>query len=487
MNRSMIHNALLIAAVGVAGMIGSALCSSDVRAADASKSVDVAQGKPTGPAQSRSYHFIRAVAVDPRTPGVIFVATDNQGLLRSLDGGATWNLANAGLKNYLVYDVKISSATPNRLYAATWGGGVYQSDDSGVSWREINDGLGNTAAGALALRFDAPTRREILDVETSIGVYEGRGEPPVWRPISEGLRGWNGPQFQSLILFETAAPALYLGTERGLYTRALKTDGKARGWKEVAALKGKRVSALAGDAANGALYAGTVADGGLFISRDGGATWNAATGGLEKLWLRAIALHPVRRGLLYVATGAGVWKSDDGGETWTVLTDGLTDPDVRALAIDPAAPDRLYAGTHGALFRSDDGGAIWTKLEGLPFDPVEKQSTAIDAQTIPPAIPPTGPLSGPQPGPSTRPTPPAAFAKCNQCHGWTDPALNQKPTYWRTASNRRNWRATVTRMSEGTTISPEEQAQITAFLDRYTTPEPSHPQAAPKSSLPPKR
>jgi photosystem II stability/assembly factor-like uncharacterized protein len=412
----------------------------------------------------KPYHFIRAIALDPRVPGLLYVATDNQGLLRSLDGGATWNLANAGLKNYLVYDVKVSPSTPNRLYAATWGGGVYQSDDSGVSWREINDGLGNTAAGALALRFDAQSRREIINVGTSIGVYEGRGEPPAWRPVFEGLRGWNGPQFQSLILSEGASPAFYLGTERGLYTRLLK----AGGWKEVAALKGKRVSALAGDAAAGVIYAGTVADGGLFISRDGGATWNAATGGLEKLWLRAIVPHPARRGVVYVATGAGIWKSENSGETWKTLNEGLADPDVRALAVDPAAPDRLYAGTHGALFRSDDDGATWRRIEGLPFDPVEKQSGVIDAQMMPSPVPPSG-------APPSKPSPPASFAKCNQCHGWTDPALNQRSTYWRAASNRRNWRLTVARMVEGTTISPEEQAQITAFLERYTAPEPSKP------------
>jgi hypothetical protein len=41
------------------------------------------------------------------------------------------------------------------------------------------------------------------------------------------------------------------------------------------------------------------------------------------------------------------------------------------------------------------------------------------------------------------------------------------------AANRRNWRATIARMSQGTTISDQEQVQIADFLGRYTAPAPA--------------
>jgi photosystem II stability/assembly factor-like uncharacterized protein len=410
------------------------------------------------PPPSKLHHFVRAIAIDPRAPATVYVATDNQGVLKSIDDGKTWTFANTGIRNYLVYDVKTSTGTADRLYAATWGGGVYQSDDGGVSWRELNDGLGNTAAGAMALRTDPVTRREIIELGTSTGPYERRDDATTWRSIADDLRGWNGPQFQSLI---TTDAALYLGTERGLYTRRIGT----RGWMSIPALKGKRIAALAAGSLPGTLYLGTIADGGPFISRDGGATWRAAGVGLEKMWIRAIAPHPTRAETLYVATsGSGVWRSDDGGETWAATNGGLTDLDVRALTVDPVNPLRLFAGTHGAFFRSDDGGATWRRVDGLPFDPIERQITLIEAQSTP--MPPPAPLPTPQP--LSPPVPPPVFSKCNQCHGWTDPALNQKPTIWRVAATRRDWRTTVARMSEGTTISRDEQDQIAAFLDRYT-------------------
>jgi photosystem II stability/assembly factor-like uncharacterized protein len=422
--------------------------------------IDAAAAQPAPPPTPQSYHFIRAIVVDPRAPDMLYVATDNQGLLKSTDGGKSWAFINQGIKNYLAYDVKVSVTTPGRLYAATWGGGVYQSNDGGATWRELNEGLGNTAVGEIAIDAVAQGQYDRLAVGTSTELYERRGDQLAWHVITDRLRFWNGPQFQNALVIGPNAnvASFYLGTERGLYAR----QPGGRGWREIAALKGKRIAAMIVQPETGWLYAGTVADGGLFISRNQGITWQPSGAGLEKSWIRAILLDPSAPKRIYVATSdAGILKSDDDGATWTAINVGLPEKDVRSLALDPQHPDHLFAGLHGSgLFSSPDGGATWTRIEGLPFDPVEKQSARIDAQTTP------------SPG---KPAIPAAVAKCNQCHGWTDPALNQKPTYWRAAANHRsggNWRLTVARMSEGTTISQQEQADIAAFLDRYTAEPP---------------
>jgi len=410
--------------------------------------------QPAPPPGAPAY-FIRAIVVDPRTPDTLYVATDNQGLFKSIDGGKSWQFINQGLKNYLVYDLKLSATAPGRLYAATWGGGFYYSEDGGTSWREANDGLSNTAVGEIAVQADAQTPHDRLTIGTSTELYERRDDQLAWHPITDRLRFWDGPQFQNALVVGPDSGTLYIGTQSGLYAR----PRSARGWKEVAGFKGKRIAAMAARPDSGWLYAGTVGDGGLFVSRNQGIAWQP-TGGLETSWIRAILFDPSAPKRLYVATSdSGVMKSDDDGATWTAVNAGLPAKDVRTLALDPQHPDHLFAGLHGAgLFSSADGGSTWTRVEGMPFNTVEQQTALIDAQT---------PLS------SIKPAPPAAFAKCNQCHGWTDPALNQKPTAWRAAANHRNWRWTVARMSQGMTISDQEQAQITEFLDRYTTAAPA--------------
>ncbi|MGH8399163.1 MAG: hypothetical protein ACRETA_13105, partial [Gammaproteobacteria bacterium] len=103
-----------------------------------------------------------------------------------------------------------------------------------------------------------------------------------------------------------------------------------------------------------------------------------------------IAINPYNQNVIYIGTaGGGVWRTRDGGATWTPLFDrqlalGIGEPG--ALAIDPNNTDIIYAGTSQrvilgtgnsaffgppdssqALFKSTDGGNSWIQLgSGFP-------------------------------------------------------------------------------------------------------------------------
>ena len=83
----------------------------------------------------------------------------------------------------------------------------------------------------------------------------------------------------------------------------------------------------------------------------------------------AIAINPQAPEILYIGTDLfGIFKSIDGGATWTAASTGLNNLDIMTLAINPQTPDIVYAGTFGGgVFGSIDGGTTWTSMNtGFP-------------------------------------------------------------------------------------------------------------------------
>lgn len=148
-------------------------------------------------------------------------------------------------------------------------------------------------------------------------------------------------------------------------------------------------------------------------------------------------------------------KSEDDGLNWHRVGIGLWERDVRALAIDPVVPSRLYAGTHGkGLFRSLDSGHRWAPLGGIPAADADALIASLSAH-------PSRSDSGLKP--------PPAFAKCNRCHGWTTPDLNQARSFWLVPANRRDWGPTIQRMGPPAGLTPAEEAEILEFLTEYSS------------------
>jgi photosystem II stability/assembly factor-like uncharacterized protein len=133
-----------------------------------------------------------------------------------------------------------------------------------------------------------------------------------------------------------------------------------------------------------------VSAGGVYRSRDGGASWHPANAGVRAENLpdrypmaghnvHRVVMHPLDGRRLYRQCYHGTYRSDDGGATWTEITAGLPSDFGYAIACDPFEPDTVWqipeSSSHlrttvdGRLrvFRSDDAGRRWASLsEGLP-------------------------------------------------------------------------------------------------------------------------
>lgn len=140
------------------------------------------------------------------------------------------------------------------------------------------------------------------------------------------------------------------------------------------------------------LWCGTI-PGGLFYSGDNGDSWSLVRslwdhprrqewsgGGYDYAGIHSIVVDPrdSRHVTLGVSTG-GVWTTRDKGASWNLIgSSGLRnaymppelahDPihqDVHRLVQCPAQPDRLWMQHHNGIFRSDNGGESWQELQDV--------------------------------------------------------------------------------------------------------------------------
>lgn len=68
----------------------------------------------------------------------------------------------------------------------------------------------------------------------------------------------------------------------------------------------------------------------------------------------AIAVHPTNANIVYVGTAqGGLYRSTDGGATWTPLLDNALSLAIGAVAIAPSQPETIYVGTGEPNFSAD--------------------------------------------------------------------------------------------------------------------------------------
>ncbi|HEV8631072.1 MAG TPA: hypothetical protein VGV61_12200 [Thermoanaerobaculia bacterium] len=114
---------------------------------------------------------------------------------------------------------------------------------------------------------------------------------------------------------------------------------------------------------------GVFGGGALVRSDDLGRSWETRTQrpGDE---IFALALVPGEEGRLLIGTRTGVWGSSDAGTSWRQLSGSQPDlVEVSSLLVHPQHPQTVIAGTFRRAFRSTDGGATWRGVfDGMVLD-----------------------------------------------------------------------------------------------------------------------
>jgi hypothetical protein len=326
----------------------------------------------------------RGVVIDPT--GRILVLTDaHSGVLRSTDEGDTWTNP---IPNAAVYGVSASPGPHGVLWVAggdfaTGLASIWKSTDFGATWVEQSPaafnppGVEEVRAYAITVQ---PGTGAILaswigtdstTFSTVGGIVVSTNGGVTWKSSDRGLLPTFGPGFSSAsIVFDPLQPStVYLSTAGtsdsldgdGLY---VSRDGGAN-WQAI----GDRLRTLGAiivaarpqtPGYPAAVFAGFPD---LFVSTDHALTWTRSDTGLEGGFAQSVMDDGFGAGGYYAASGDGLFHSTNGGREWARINRWLGFDGVASVAVDLNSPLRtVYAASVNRVWRSINAGDSWTDV-----------------------------------------------------------------------------------------------------------------------------
>ncbi|MBY0528386.1 MAG: FG-GAP-like repeat-containing protein, partial [Gemmataceae bacterium] len=320
-----------------------------------------------------------SIAVSPTDPLTMLIASHDNGVARTTDGGKTWNTVltpdlrqgNPGGTDGLTVEWAADGMTAYLVNASGPDAhpGLYRSDDKGVTWKYVGEGLitgtGGVQGGAPLPLLIKPTDPKVIIV----GGFDGKlflsaSGGRVWAPVA-GPRGVSSAV--TAMAWGTARNELpqYIGLGDGsLYKRAA---GKTLDWVSIGGPWGNRVvSSIAVDPSNPAVIYVTLKDpdpnansqngSQVWRTTNGGTSWvpiafsggNASTRTLPNFRVFKVVAEP--NSVVYIATDLGVYKGtlQQGLWAWAPLSTGMPNAIVRDLRLQTYGTQKfLVAATIG--------------------------------------------------------------------------------------------------------------------------------------------
>lgn len=338
---------------------------------------------------------ISSVAFHPVDQNIIWIGAPGGGLWKTTDGGNTWttvfdNSVVLGVSGILIY-----GKNTNIMYIATGDGdasdtysvGVLKSLDGGLTWQTT--GLDWSVSQNRVIRriiFD-PDDENTIYAATSNGLYRTTNSGDDWTQLVSGnffdVRA--NPNVFSNTFYASTASTIYRSTDNGATFTSVQTiTGANRIALGVTNANTNYVYALCSNGSNNgflAMYRST--DAGLSYTQQsttpnllGWSSTGSDTGG-QGWYDLCVTVDPVNADIVYTG-GVNVWKSINGGVDWALRTHWSGASGVQTVHADQHCMEwqnntTLWLGNDGGIYRTTNGGINWSdKSNGLVISQMYK-------------------------------------------------------------------------------------------------------------------
>jgi len=334
---------------------------------------------------------VMSIALHPNNANILYVGSAGGGLWKSTNGGTSWIPKTDFIGSIGVSAIVLDSNNPDIIYIGTGDGdasdnysiGVLKSLDGGDTW--------NTTGLDWATSSSNLIRRMVMDVDdnNTIVLASNRG---IFRSVDAGVtftEEIDGNFYDVEVHHDASSNAMYAATNNDVY----KSTNNGNSWSLLHTIEnsgrlniattpededylyilssGNSNGANGGSGFNG-LYRSTNSGTDITLQSDSpnllnGSSTGSGTGG-QGWYDLAFAADPANPNTVHVA-GVNHWKSEDGGETWTLKSHWYGGGNVQSVHADKHLlqfqdDNTLWEGNDGGIYVTTDGGTLWTDKTG---------------------------------------------------------------------------------------------------------------------------
>jgi photosystem II stability/assembly factor-like uncharacterized protein len=322
------------------------------------------QGIPTTARRTRS------IKEDPQNRNVVYAGT-TEGLYKTVNGGKSWNRLTSPF--VVINDILINPSNPQRVLMATDQNGVLASNNGGKSFLPSNSGFSERVVSSVLVDHQHPGTlyAGVVNGKSFGGVFVSHDNGRTWAQQSNGLGGRD-----VFALAQSSNGTVYAGTNDGLYRWSPSgwvQDGNILN-SSAHAVPSRRHAGYRHDTrahidtrvdhlftSGPVWYAATV--GGVYSSRNQGVTWQGPILHQDgyiyfgRLGSRTLAVN--RTSIRY---------SRDHGQSWRTMYRPLGLSYLTAATVTPGGT--LWVGGPQGIYFTHDAGLRWFQLKRLPVNAI---------------------------------------------------------------------------------------------------------------------
>ena len=338
---------------------------------------------------------INNVTFDPNNNNILWVGSPSGGLWKSVDGGQNWSSNTDLLPNLGVSDIAIDPLNSDIMYIITgdrdsddtYAYGLMKSIDGGMSWNSTGLSFNINSAYRGNRILINPNNTNILIVSTRKSgygeTYRSTDGGESWELVLQGPNlismEFNTSNPDQIYAVTTGTSKYYRSFDNGLTWENVTNDsglpnsGNSRAVIGVTPANSNIVYVLYSSGGGGF--------GGLYKSSDGGynftlqsnspniLSWEVDGSGNDGqgTYDLALAVSPYNENLIFTG-GINIWKSTNGGIDFNICShwygaEGIeyVHADQHILKYNPSN-GILYSGNDGGIYKSEDNGNFWTDI-----------------------------------------------------------------------------------------------------------------------------